>query len=94
MALREGIHEYEAVTFEEDCDTLLNMLNDLQDEEFRAQMYLRLAECYFQKEDEKNAEIYLKRYLASGKHISWIDTTYFSSILPSRQEYEQLRESF
>lgn len=84
----------EAVAFQSDCDSLVGLMNNLQDEEYIAQMYLLLAKCNIGKGDEKNAENYLKRYLAAGKHISWIDPTYFSSILPSTKEYEQLNESF
>ena len=97
--LKEWLSEKElmntkAVTFEKDCDSLVDMLNDLQDEEFRAQMYLRLAKCSVEKGDKENAEVYLKRYFSAGKHISWIDTTYFSSILPPTKEYEELTKSF
>ena len=92
--LEQELMKTKAITLREDCDSLISLLKDLQDEEFRAQMYLRLAECYVKRGDEKNAEVYLKNYFSEGKHISWIDTIYFSSILPSTKEYEHLRESF
>lgn len=97
--LKEWLSEKElldtkAVVLQSDCDSLVSLMKNLQDEEFRAQVSLLLANCYTRKGDEKNAKKYLTEYLSAGKHLSWIDTTYFSSILPSAKEYGQFNESF
>ncbi len=97
--LKEWLSEMElietkAIAFQSDCDSLISLMKNLKDEEFKAQVYLLLSKCYIQERDEKNAKKYLKKYLSAGKHISWIDTIYFSSILPSAKEYEQLNGSF
>lgn len=75
-------------------DLLINKIEKFKDEDFRNIGNIFLAKHYLQQNNLQKSEEYLKKYLEMGKHISWIDSTRFALIYPSKVEANHLYQKY
>ncbi len=82
-------------THESDCDSLENLYDKLELKEFEEMTYLFLAKCFAANGNEEKAKKYLLKDIATGRHISWIDSTEFPKVYQDvKNKYPKLNHNF
>lgn len=77
------------------CDSLEKFYSELKNKEFKNRLLLDLGYCHLENGEKEMAKEYLRKLFATGRHISWIDSTSFSPIYKEvKKEYPELRKKF
>ncbi len=95
LAEKEVLDSLIKVSTHKDCLAFEKIVLQLKIKEFKKRTYSSLAKCYYRAGNLDKAKNYLLKDIASGLHISYIDSTEFSLIYADiKKKYPELHQKF